>query len=89
LFKKYQKTADEGEEIQFFVLKKKLPEGLALLPLHLLAYEKSQIQRAETEWNKSSRDFFTFFQVGETVLWNRFYPLLNMQGFLTSDLKTV
>ncbi len=82
MFKKYEKTADEGEEIQFFCFeKKKLPEGLALLPPHLLAYEKSQIQRAETEWNKSSRDFSPFLQVGETVLWNRLYPLLNMQGF--------
>jgi hypothetical protein len=32
--------------------KKNLPEGLALLPLHLLWYEKSQIQRAETKWNQ-------------------------------------
>jgi hypothetical protein len=50
--------------ISFFcVLFEKLPEGLALLPPHLLAYEKSQIQRAETKWNKRSGAFFRFFQV--------------------------
>ncbi len=69
---KRQQTKEK--KFNFFVLKKKLPEGLALLPPHLLAYEKSQIQRAETKWNKSSRDFFTFFTSGGNSVMEQIIP---------------